>query len=221
MVTFVKSIFIIVFSSLFIGCAAMCASIEMQSHRSVSNPLARAVNVLPGPALVPSTLHSHHFLQDCSALFLSQRSLLLQGFLGAEFLACEAMAEDIAEARPTQGLAWLVLGLAAELEGDAASAAKFISISQSLNPHERFLAQQRTALHHLLLIEATQPPSPGFWQDAQYAASSVEGRQMFANLYLKNLQVRTGFNRFIADQPDYTVKALLREIERVLDGTAG
>ena len=207
-----------IFSIVFMGLAAVAASLETQSHRTEPNLLARSVSFLPTRALVPSTLHSHYYLRDCSLMFLDQRELLQQGYLGSKFLACEAMAKGITQSRPTQGLAWLILGLVAELEGELLEAKRSLAISQAVNPNELFMAQQRMALHQLILSDATQPPTSGFWQDARYSAASSAGRQIIARLYLKNPQVRNQFNEFLEQQSDRTAEAMLREIERVLDG---
>lgn len=209
---------IAIFSIVFMGLAAVAASLETQSHRTEPNLLARSVFRLPVPALVPSTLHSHYYLRDCSLMFLDQRALLQQGYLGSEFLACEAMAEDITQSRPTQGLAWLILGLIAELEGKPLEAKEALAISQAMGPNELFLAQQRISLHQLLLSDPTQSPTSGFWQDAEYSAAATVGRQMIASLYLRNPQVRNQFDAFLEQLSDRRAEAMLREIERVLEG---
>lgn len=209
---------IAIFSIVFLGLAAVAASLETQSHRTEPNLLARGVSLLPVSALVPSTLHSHYYLRDCSLMFLDQRALLQQGYLGSEFLACEAMAEDISQSRPTQGLAWFILGLVAELEGKPLEAKKALAISQAINPNELFLAEQRMALHQLLLSDPTQPPTSGFWQDAKYSAASPVGRRVIASLYLKNPHVRNQFDAFLEQLSDRSAEAMLREIERLLEG---
>lgn len=207
-----------IFSIVFMGLAAVAASLETQSHRTEHNLLARGVSLLPAWALVPSTLNSHYYLRDCSLMFMVQREFLQQGYLGSEFLACEAMAEDITQSRPTQGLAWLILGLVAELEGKPLEAKKALAISQAMNPNELFLAQQRMALHQLLLSDPTQSPTSGFWQDAEYSAAAIVGRQMIASLYLRNPQVRNQFDAFLEQLSDRRAEAMLREIERLLEG---